>query len=154
MDNKLYLFDKSNLVQYEIDPIRRNYRITGNKTVNAQYYDGEWQTRNIYDFSRKEIKFEQNYPIKENYREAFETDKFYYYYNNNNEFYKVYKKNLNNPIYLFKYDDIAEVNVYNEKIYFINNDTLYRYDSTGIKEILVNKELQYNYDNIYSVYLK
>jgi len=152
--NKLYLFDKSNMVQYEIDPIKRLYRITGNKTVNAQYYDGKWQTRNIYDFVKKEIKFEQNYPIKENYIEAFETDKFYYYYNSSNEFYKVYKKNLNKPIYLFKYKNIEEVNVYNEKIYFINNDTLYRYDHTGIKKILVNKELQYNYNNIYSVYFK
>jgi len=152
--NKLYLFDKSNMVQYEIDPIKRLYRITGNKTVNAQYYDGKWQTRNIYDFVKNELKFEQNYPIKENYIEAFETDKFYYYYNSSNEFYKVYKKNLNKPIYLFKYKNIEEVNVYNEKIYFINNDTLYRYDHTGIKKILVNKELQYNYNNIYSVYFK
>lgn len=154
VDNKLYLFDKSNMAQYEIDPIKRHYRIIGNKSENAQYYDGKWQTRNIYDFSKKEIKFEENYPIKENYKEAFETNKFYYYYNSDNEFYKVYKKNLNNPIYLFKHDDIEEVNVYNDKIYFISDDTLYRYDSTGVKSILVNNELQYNYDNIYSVYLK
>lgn len=154
VDNKLYLFDKSNLVQYEIDPIKRNYRVTGNKTVDAQYYDGKWETRNIYDFSKRELKFVNSYPIKENYIGAFETDKYYYYYNRDNEFYKVYKQNSNKPIYLFSFDDMEEIKVSNDHIYFINDDTLYRYDSTGIKKILMNKEFQYNYNNIYGVYFK
>lgn len=155
VDNKLYLFDKSNLVQYEIDPKKKTYRITGNQKSNAQYYNaGKWETKNIYDFSRQELTFKYSYPVKEKYVEAFETDKFYYYYNNNNEFYKVYKKNLNKPIFLFKFNDMKEVKVSNDCIYFINNNTLYRYDDNGLKKILTNNEFQYNYENIYSVYFK
>jgi len=154
VNDKLYIFDRSNLVQYEIDPKKNNYRITGNKNVNAQYFDGKWSTKNIYDFSKQELKFEYDYPVKENYTEAFETEKSYYYYNTDNEFYKVYKKNLNKPIFLFSFDDIDEVNVINDSVYFINDNTLYRYDDTGLKKILVNKEFRYNYDNIYSVYVK
>ena len=154
VDNKLYLFDKSNLVQYEIDPEEKTYRITGNNSTGAQYYDGEWTTRNIYDFSRQELTFSKKFPLKDNYVEAFESDKYYYYYNSNNEFYKVYKKDLDNRIYLFKFDDMKEVNVVNNYIYFINNTTLYRYDDTGIKKLLTNKEFQYNYNNIYSAYFE
>lgn len=154
VDNKLYLFDKSNLVQYEIDPVKKSYRITGNRSTNGQYYDGKWNTKNIYEFSKQELKFINEYPIKDNYVEAFETNKYYYYYNNNNEFYKVYKKDLNKRIYLFKYNNMKEVNVINDRVYFINSNALYRYDDTGIKKILTNKEFQYNYDNIYSVYFK
>lgn len=152
VNNKLYLFDKSNLVQYEIDPKKKSYRITGNKSTDGQYYDGQWSTKNIYEFSKQELKFITKYPIKNNYVEAFETNKYYYYYNSNNEFYKVYKKDLNNPIYLFEENDIKEVKVVNDKIYFIKDKVLYRYDETGLKKILTNKELKYNYSNIYSVY--
>lgn len=152
VDNKLYIFDKSNLVQYEIDPKKQTYRITGNKSTDGQYYDGEWKTRNIYEFSKQELIFDNKYPIKNNYVEAFETNKYYYYYNNKNEFYKVYKKDLDNPIFLFKNDNMKEISVVSDHIYFINNTTLYRYDDKGLKRILTNKEFQYNYNNIYSVY--
>lgn len=154
VDNKLYLFDKSNLVQYEIDPKQKNYRVTGNKETNGQYYDGEWSTRNIYEFNKQELKFTTKYPIDDNYVEAFEANKYYYYYNSNNEFYKVYKKDLTKRVKLFKYDGMQEIRIVNDCIYFINYNNLYRYDSTGLKLILTNKEFQYNYKNIYSVYFK
>lgn len=154
VDNKLYLFDKSNLIQYEVDPKKKAYRITGNRDTNGQYYDGEWSTKNIYDFSKQELEFHYNYPIKDNYVSAYETNKYYYYYNNKNEFYKVYKKDLNKRIFLFRYSDMKSVNVVDDYIYFIDHNTLYRYDDTGLKTMLTNKEFQYNYNNIYSVYFK
>lgn len=152
VDDRLYFFDKSNLFQYEIDPKKESYRIVGNKSTNGQYYNGEWETRNIYNFTKQELEFVNIYPIKSNYVEAFESGKYYYYYDKNNNFYKVYKKDLNNPIFLFGYDDIKEVQVVNNNIYFINKNTLYRYNEFGLRNILTNKEFQYNYDNIYSVY--
>lgn len=154
VDGKLYLFDKSNLVQYEIDPKKKSYRITGDASTGGQYYDGEWTTRNIYDFTKQELKFQKKYPIKSNYTEAFETNKYYYYYNSKNEFYKVYKKDLDKSIFLFQFDDMKEINVIEDHIYFINNDTLYRYDEVGLKRILTNKEFIYNSKNIYNIYFK
>lgn len=154
VDDKLYFFDKSNLIQYEIDPEKNNYRIVGNKSTNGQYYDGEWSTKNIYNFYTQELIFNQLYPIKDNYIKAFETSKYYYYYNNNNEFYKVYKNELDNPIYLFEYDELKEVQVTDDCIYFINQNTIYRYDDNGIKKLVTNNEFKYNYENIYGVYYK
>lgn len=154
VDDKLYFFDKSNLVQYEIDPDKNSYRIVGNKVTNGQYYDGQWSTRNIYNFYSQELKFNELYPIKDNYVKAFETSKYYYYYNNSNEFYKVYKNALDNPIYLFKDEDLKEVQVINDCIYFIDENILYRYDESGIKQLVKNNEFKYNYKNIYGVYYK
>lgn len=154
VDNKLYFFDKSNLVQYELNPAKRTYRIVGNKETNGQYYDGEWSNRNIYDFYNKELKYICLYPIKNNYIKVFETNKYYYYYNSKNEIYKVYKEKLDNPILLFQYDDIKEIKVVEGAVYFINDNTIYRYDDTGIKKIITNNEFKYNYENIYSVYIK
>ena len=141
VDNKLYFFDKSNLVQYEIDPGKESYRIVGNKSTNGQYYNGKWETRNIYNFAKQELEFINVYQVKDNYVEAFETGKYYYYYDKNNDFYKVYKKDLDNPIFLFNYTDAKEVQVVNDCIYFINKNTLYRYDELGIRTILTNKEV-------------
>ena len=154
VDDKLYFFDKSNLVQYEIDPNKKTYRVVGDKNTNGQYYDGRWATRNIYDFYKQELMFTNTFPIKGDYVNAYETSKYYYYYDSNNKFYKVYKQELDNPIFLFQYDDIKEVKVVNDSIYFIHLDTIYRFDETGIKKIVTNNEFKYNYENIYSAYFK
>lgn len=155
VDNKLYIFDKSNLVQYEINPFKKSYRIVGDKNTNGQYYDGEeWSTKNIYEFSNTEIKFAKKYSIKDNYVEAFESDKYYYYRNSNNDFYKVYKKDLTKRIFLFHNANAKEIQVVNDNIYYIDGTSLYRYNNTGTKIILSSKEFQYNYNNIYSVYFK
>lgn len=154
VDNKLYFFDKSNFIQYEVNPSKRNYRIVGNKQTNAQYFNGEWSTRNIYDFYSEKIVFKEELPIKESYIDAFETSKCYYYYNDNNEFYKVYKRDLEHPILLFEYDNIKEIKVINNYVYFIYENTIYRYDDTGIKPMVTNNEFNYNYENIYGVYYK
>lgn len=155
VDNKLYIFDKSNLVQYEINPFKKIYRIVGDKNTNGQYYDGEeWSTKNIYEFSNTEIKFAKKYSIKDNYVEAFESDKYYYYRNSNNDFYKVYKKDLTKRIFLFHNANAKEIQVVNDNIYYIDGTSLYRYNNTGTKIILSSKEFQYNYNNIYSVYFK
>ena len=154
VDNKLYFFDRSNFIQYEISPKKTSYRIVGNKTTNGQYFDGKWSTKNIYDFYNQNIIFNEELPVKDNYLKAYETNKYYYYYNSNNEFYKVYKEELDNPILLFKYDNIKEVIVINDRVYFINENTIYRYDETGIKILVTNNEFKYNYENIYGVYYK
>lgn len=153
VDNKLYFFDKSNLIQYQIDPKKAKYEVVSDKKNNAKYYDGKWTNKNIYEFFNNNIKFTVQYPIADNYKEAFESSRYYYYYNSDNEFYKVYKKDLSKKVYLFKFDDIKEVRVINDNIYFIHNDLLYRYDLYGLKELVSNNEFNYNYQNIYSAYI-
>lgn len=154
VENKLYIFDKSNMVQYEIDPKKKSYRVTGNGSTGAQYYDGEWSTKNIYEFTKTEIKFNNKISIKDNYVNIYDGNKYYFYSNSNNEYYKVYKKDPDKKVFLFKNSNAKEVKVVNDNLYFIEGNNLYKYDNYSVKLILTNKEFQYNYNNIYSVYFK
>lgn len=155
VDDKLYIFDKSNIIQYVIDPKTKKIKKSGDKT-SIKYYDGKWIDYNPYEYVKKELKF--NY-IEENkmpfeYKQIYQTSKYYYYYDKYNNFYKVYKNNLKSPIFLFNQSDIKEISIINDKIYFLIEDTLYRYDEYGIKNILKRKEINYNSKNIYSVYFE
>ena len=154
VDNKLYIFDKSNIVQYVINPKTRKIEKAGDKT-SIKYYDGKWIDYNPYEYVKKELKF--NYieeKIDFDYKQIYQTSKYYYYYDSDNNFYKVYKNNLKKPILLFNQKDIKEISIINDKVYFLNKDTLYRYDEYGIKNILKRKEINYNSKNIYSVYFE
>ena len=155
VDDKLYIFDKSNIIQYVIDPKTKKIKKSGDKT-SIKYYDGKWIDYNPYEYVKKELKFnyieEKKMPFE--YKQIYQTSKYYYYYDNYNNFYKVYKNNLKSPIFLFNQSDIKEISIINDKIYFLIEDTLYRYDEYGIKNILKRKEINYNSKNIYSVYFE
>lgn len=154
-DNKLYLFDKSNLTQYSIDPSNRNIEVTGTKDKKAFFYDlGEEKEINIYELNNSNLKFSNDLG---DYKDL-EAD---YIFNFNdyaivvkdNNFYKVYKDYLNNPILLFKTTSAKEIIAKNEKIYYIQDDYLYRYSEKGIVPLVKREEFKYNYQNIYNIYV-
>ena len=156
VDDKLYIFDKSNIIQYELDPNTKKLNRVGNKN-NMKFYDGKWIDANPYDYIKEEKKFNS---ISSKMEFPFHHDKiytpanYYYIYNYNGKFYKVYKHDLNNPIFLFEFDDFDEVQIINDKIYFINDKTLYRYDKSGLKKVVQRDEFKYNSKNIYSAYFE
>ena len=54
---------------------------------------------------------------------------------------------------LFQLDDFKELKVLNNNVYGVSNDTVYIYNNKiGLKKAIVNRELIYNYKNIYDVY--
>lgn len=154
VDNKLYIFDKSNIIQYEINPKKKKVTKFGNKN-NMKFYDGKWVDANPYDYVKTKKTFnyidsEEKLPF--DYEKIMVSNNSYYYYDKDGNFYKVYKNNLNSSIFLFKYDNFHEVKLINSNIYFIHEDILYRYNNNGVKSILKRNEFKYNYKNIYSVY--
>lgn len=157
VDNKLYIFDPKNLVQYEISDDSNNPRKIGDKSINAQYYNGTWQDKNINDFKDSEIKFVKDYSKindlnKYKYTEIYETDR-YYYLNNMGEISRLYKNDLSKRVVLFKLDNLRSINVVKDTVYFIVGDTLYYYnENKGIKKIIQRNEFNYNYKNVYAVY--
>ena len=152
IDDKLYIFDPKNLVQYEISDDSNNPRKIGDKSINAQYYNGTWQ-----DFKDTEIKFVKDYSKVEElkqykYTEIYETDR-YYYLNNAGEISRLYKNDLSKRVVLFKLDNLRSITVNKDTVYFIIGDTLYYYnENKGIKKIIQRNEFNYNYKNIYAVY--
>ena len=156
--NKLYYFDPDNLLQYEVDVNKKKIRIIGDRNINAQFYNGDWETINIYDFVGKVKKFELKVDEKVksyNPTSVYQSSSNYYYITSDGSFYKLNKNNLDKPILLWKKSGLKEIKVINDTIYFIIGDTLYYYqDNTGIRKIITNNEWNYNYTNIYDLYKK
>lgn len=157
VNGKVYMVDRSNKIQYEINPNNDKIRVIGNETIGAQYYhNGDWSTISIYDFINSEIYFSDNITIPEQFQnkyiEFFETQDAYYYYNEDYEFYRIYKDDLNIQTLLFKTNDIKEVIIKGKNIYFISENELLRYNDKGLKTLVYNSEYEHNYQNIYSVY--
>lgn len=156
IDKKLYIFDKSNMIQYELNPKKKEAKKVGDKN-NIQFYDGKWIDTNPYDYVKEEKKFnivDSSIEFPFEYKEIFETSNCYYFYTKNGAFYKVYKDNLEQSIFLFEFNNFSEVQLINDKIYFISNNSLYRYDKYGLKTIVTRDEFKYNSKNIYSVYFE
>ena len=78
-----------------------------------------------------------------------------YYYQNNGSVYKIVGDNYEYKVLLFKFDDLKELKVLNGNLYFISYDTVYMYnDKIGLKKVIEDRELIYNYKNIFDVYEK
>lgn len=152
-EKKIYLFDKSNMVQYAIDPYEKKVEVVGNVDKDGVILkNGTLENINVYDLL-EEKKFE--YDIKGfdkvDYDNIFVSDKFAIYIKGNT-FYKVYKNYSDKPIMLFDINNFMEVRVINDKIYYIIGDTLFRYDENGVYPIVKREEFKYNNLNIYDIY--
>lgn len=159
VDDKAYLFDRTNIKQYEINPATKNIREVGNVELNAQYYDGEkWSDRNIYDFVNQKVLFGKDYSkvealSKYQTTSIVETEDSYYF-STQNSVYQLWKEDLDHPILLFSLPNIRELQVVDGTIFAISGTTLYSYhDAIGLKQLVINNEFQYN-NQMYVVYKK
>lgn len=158
VNNKVYLVDKSNKRQYEIDASKDKYTIVGSTADSAELFDGnKWSKADIQNFINTEVYFKKeksadlsNY----DYIEDFEDDRSYYFYNSNKEFYRVYKDALDKSIFLFKNENFKVPYVAKGSIYIIDDITLYRYDEFGLKPLIRHNEFRYNYTKIVGAYNK
>jgi hypothetical protein len=144
VDNKVYLFDKDNLIQYEIDVKKRKVNTVGDtKSGGLIYSNGKFKNINIYEFRKNNIFYENDYSsiIGESS-----------YYLKNKSFYK-YNSIFKVSTLLFKVNNITNVSMANDDIYFISDNKLYLYDG-ALKEILSYDELSFNSINRYAVYTK
>jgi len=153
VDNKLYIFDKSNLTQYSINPEHNEIRIEGNKDMGCRAYkDGKWVDVTVYDMLNDELKFtEDNSDININSEIVYRNNR-YYYYEIGDVFYKSYVDSPEDSVQLFTYANAEVVRMKNNSIYFINGSTLYRYASNTIIPLLERNEFKFNKANIYDVY--
>lgn len=159
IDEKLYYTDPSNLLQIEINPTKKSARLIGSKELGGQSYQGEWNSVNIYDFATEHILFQEAIPNEVinqySYQQILESNMNYYFSNNSGEVYRVSKNNLDTPILLFQRDNLNNLKVVHNTVYFVQNDTLYSFEeSVGITPILKNNELRYNTVNRIDIYRK
>ncbi len=157
VDGKLYYMDKDNLIQLEINPEKKQYRVVGNTELNGQIYNGKWETVNIYDLVN-EKKFQKDYSsipeiASKNPVMTYENETDYYYYTADGNFYRLSKRNLSLPILLFQQTSFKEVLFNQDTFYFLIDNSLYYYNENyGKRLILQNDELRYNDNNRIAVY--
>lgn len=155
VDGKAYLFDRDNLIQYEIDPKKETIDIIGTKDKNGKYYNGTWHEKNIYEFKKEKLIFPKtihNNKIEKNYpnAEIYEDNQTYYFIFDNNLY--VQYNNAKEAVLLLTDTPMKEIQIKDNKIYFIEQDTIYQYDEVlGKKPLLTYREIEYNFTNIYTI---
>ena len=158
VDNKIYLYDKDNENQYEIDIENNKIDIISSNDYIKYYSNKKWEKINKVK-ANKEIDF--NYDSLDNnftsYDYSKETDNYYYLFKQDGISYKLYRVDKNN-IDIYKYIlDVPTTNIYfnDNYLYYVYKDKLYYYsDSTGFKTILENSELEFNDTIKYYIYKK
>ncbi len=166
VNNKLYIFDKTSNIQYQINPLAATIIEVGNIDDGIRFYDGEWSIVSVPDIAG-ERKFEINYEIPEILKQYTYTkidsvlgdkDGYYYIYRNVNNKTRIYRADKQRPEYLtflFETTNISNVKYVDNYLYFINGDTIYVYHETiGLKPVIRSFELLFNKNNVYDVYSK
>ncbi len=156
VEEKVYLFDKDNLVEYELNLATKKIKIIGDKNQNGKLYqNGTWKKINIYDL-KQETSFsttKENQSIRKKYPNAtIYTGKNKDYFIKDKKLYMTYHNVKDSEILLLDNYELKEVKIVDDIIYFIDNDTIYCYDDiNGLQPILTSKELKYNSKNIYAI---
>ncbi len=157
---KIYITDIDRRVEYAINPATEKIEEVGSGK-KSKYFDGE----SLKEVDISELVNEKKYFIYEKIDEKI-SSKYsglnliyshdsYYYKDNNNNVYQVLKDFPDYKILLFKFDDFREMKVVNNNVFGIVGDTVYMYNNNiGLRKVAQNRELVYNYQNIYDIYYK
>lgn len=156
VDNKVYLYDKDNEIQYQIDIEKNKLNIVSDDKYIKYYSNKKWEKMNKAK-ANKEIYFDyeslDNNFTKFDYVE--EIDNYYYLFKKDGISYKLYRVDKN-KIDIYKYIlDVPTTNIYfnDNYLYYVYKNKLYYYsDSTGLKTILENSELEFNDTIKYYIY--
>lgn len=156
VDNKIYLYDKDNENQYEIDIKENKINIVSSDDYIKYYSNKKWEKMNKVK-ANKEIYF--NYETLDNnfsnYDHVEEVNNYYYLFKKDGISYKLYRVDKDN-IDVYKYIiDVPTTNIYfnNNYLYYVYKNKLFYYsDSVGIKTILENSELEFNDTIKYNIY--
>ncbi|MDD3821862.1 MAG: hypothetical protein PHF47_02445 [Bacilli bacterium] len=166
VDKKLYIYDRDNKYQYEVDPKRATAIKVGDVDSGIKHYNGKWQNISISEANTSKL-FTREFVIPPYYQnKGYEkidsvlgdTDGYYYLYKKINNQINVYRANKQRPeyiTYLFTTNEMSNIKYINDYIYFINKDTIYVYhDRFKLKPVIKHFELFFNTSNIYDVYSK
>lgn len=154
VDGKIYLFDKENNKQYEIDLEEKMINHIGNKN-NIKYYNGKW-TEIVLNEAKSEKKFTTHKDVK-GYERVDKINNYYYFYKKEDNKYKAYradKKNKKLKTYLFDTTDIENITYINDDIYYKSQSTFNIYTKNASKKLITEKEIEFNNDISFGIYEK
>ena len=152
VDGKIYMFDKENNKQYEIDLEEKMINQIGNKNT-IKYYNGKWTTATLNE-AKSEKKF-TTYKDIQGYEKVDKNNNYYYFYKKDNNKYQVYRADKNNKnlkTYLFDTTDLTNITYIKDNVYYKFENTFNMYSKKGIE--LLQREIE-NYKNkiLQNIYL-
>jgi hypothetical protein len=167
VNNKIYLIDRANKVQYEIDIYNKKVVVTGNVNNDTRYYfNGKWQPKPIAETINNNLVFQNEQTIPDNLKKynplyvdsiGGDTDGYYYLYlleNNIVNVYRVDKLDTDILTLIFSVPSISNIKYKSDDIYFTTNDTLYMYrENLGLRPLIKYREFATNKSNLYNVYV-
>lgn len=158
VDNKIYLYDKDNSIQYEIDPAKES--IVQLSSQEIRYYNGEWTTMTVAEANdeKKFITETVDYTDEQYDRidkVGGEVGYYYLYKKNGNKYdaYRMSSQNNSGLIYLFSTEDLNYIRYVNNSVYFIDGNQVKVYnDQIGIRRLLEYDELEFNRNFNFNVF--
>ncbi len=157
IDNDLYLFNRSDKIQYRINVKNKTVSKIGSTSKGIQLYKNQkFIVGSAYDAYNKELTFNKySYSNKFNNKTYSKVDKvgnkisgYYYLYEKQDNYYNVYKVSMQNKnilTYLFKTTDINNIEYVEGYIYYKYGNNLYYYkDNLTSKVLLKNTEFEFN----------
>lgn len=156
VDNKIYLYDKNNEMQYEIDIKSKSIKLISNSNYIKYYNNKKWE-KITKSKANNEIYF--NYQTLDNIFSDYDyvkgSNDYYYLFKRDGIYYKLYRVDKNN-INIEKFIlDVPTTDIYfkDNYLYYIYKNKLYYYsDITGLKTIIENSELEFNDTIKYYIY--
>ena len=164
--NSIYLFDKDNKKQYEINLKTKKIIEVGNENTNIKIYkNGEWIKETALNVKNKTIVFDREYQSDIENNQFIKIDKvggektgYYYFYKKSGSEYIVYRApvlNSNQLMYLFKTTDLNRVSYYEDYIYYLSGNKIkYFNEKVGSRTIIDNRELGFNTSLTFGLYAK
>ena len=152
-DNKLYIFDKSNKRQFEFDPYTDEVNLIGTTEEDGIIVkDGKKESISVYELDKSEVLFTKDLSLYKNidYDSIYVDDDYAVYLKDGN-FYKVYNEYVDIPIYLFTESNVHNIKVKKENVYYVKDDSIYKYNKYGKFVLASRNEFIYNYDKIYDI---
>lgn len=161
VENIVYMYDKDNRLEYEINLRNKAISIVGEKDNYIKYYSkGEWIDLSINDFYEEQV-FDMGTKdyINNNYVRIIKVGNlsgYYYLFKFVDAEYEVYRINIQDKsglTYLFATTDCNTVIFLDDYIYYLdNNDLKYYSDKTGSRKVLTNTEFEFNKTIKFGVY--
>lgn len=165
IDNKIYLVDVKNNIQYKLDLKKEIILEVGNVDTGALIYENGKLNRVKFDevaskpylFYKKELSSSDKTYYKIDKMHYENTGYTYFYKKNKNsvEVYRAPNASTDLKTHLFTVDNIQNVKYVDDYIYFEDGHYIKYYsDKTGLKTLLKNEEYSFNKNLKFWAYIK
>ena len=156
VDDKVYIYDKDNEKQYEINIDKRTVNLISSKTDVKYYKNNKWEKISKIK-ANKEVYFD--YTSLENnfseYDSVIESNFYYYLMKKNSngcDLYRVSKDQINTYKFISNIPT-CDIKTKDNYIYYAYDNRLYYYsDKVGLKVLLEDTELEFNSTIKYYIY--